>query len=401
MRKLPYSHRGSLSSAGARRAGRPHTGVRRAFTLIEIMIALTVFTILGAAASTFFIKQSRAVTATAGRMDAQQNVSFAMDAIDHDLRVAGVGLGANQPMIIEANQFAVSFNADLVTKDTASVTAASYYDPNVPDSLSLALTPGNKITLPYSAVQYPDSQYWQSPGVVSNAETITYYVTLDSTTARTDDYMLLRRVNSAPPTLLARGLVFPGGAPAFRYFIPGPTVNSRVEVTSPTLPLAFKVGSVGADTMLAKISEVRVQLQAVYRDPLGVDSYRSVNQYVPLLNAGLAHVSACPSPPAAPVSITATAAPSGDSVGVTWPASTDETGGKLDVNSYSVYRRKGSSGPWDEPIYTSPADGVATYTWEDKSVPLGSTYQYAVVARDCTPGLSSLTVGGGTVTPLP
>ena len=364
------------------------------------MIALTVFTILGAAASTFFIKQSRAVTTTAGRMDAQQNVSFAMDAIDHDLRVAGVGLAANQPMIVEANQYAVSFNADLVTKDTASVTAASYFDPNLPDSLALAVTPANKFTLPYSAIQYPDSQYWQSPGLISNAETITYWVTLDSTTARTDDYMLLRRVNNAPPTLLARGLVFPGGAPAFRYFIPGPTVNSRVEITAPTLPIAYKVGQ-AADTMLAKISEVRIQLQAVYRSPLGVDSYRSVNQYVPMLNAGLAHVAACPSPPAAPLTITVTAAPSGDSVAVTWPASTDETGGKLTVNSYSVYRRVGIAGSWDEPIYTSPSDGVVTYSWEDKAVPLGSAYQYGVVARDCTPALSSLTVSGGTVTPNP
>lgn len=364
---------------------------RNAFTLVEIMIAMTLFAILGAAAVTFLIKQTRAVTTTAGRLDAQQNLSFALDAIDHDLRVAGVGLGQRQPMMIEAHPYAVAFNADLVTRDTASVTAASYYDPSVPDSLALALTPAHQITYPYSPVVYPDSLYIQSTGLVSNAETISYYVTPDSTSNIPGTYLMLRRVNSAPPTLVARGLVFPGGAPAFRYFIPGPAVNSRVEVTSPTLPLFFREGNLAADTVLAKIAEVRLQLQAVYRDPLGNNVYRSLNEYIPLLNAGLLHVAACSSPPAGPISATPTAWPTGDSIQIQWPASTDETGGKKDVRSYSVYRRLGTTGSWGTPIYTGPSDGAATYTWEDKGVPLGKLFQYAVVSRDCTPALSPLT----------
>jgi prepilin-type N-terminal cleavage/methylation domain-containing protein len=376
-------------------------GARLGFTLIEIIIALTLLSIVGAAAVTFLVKETRAVMVTAGRLDAQQNVSFAMDAISHDLRVAGVGLGLRQPMIIEAHPYAISFNADLVTSDTASVTAASYFDPSVPDSLALALTPANKIAYPYGAISYPDSTYVQATGLLSNAETITYYFTLDSTTARTDDYLLLRRVNSAPPSLLARGLIFPGGVPGFRFFIPGAAVNSRVEVIAPTLPLYFQEGSVGPDTMLAKISEVRVQLEAVYTDPIEGDVHRSANENVPLLNAGLSHLQACASPPAAPVSITPTAWPSGDSIGLTWPASTDEIGGKRDVKSYSLYRRIGAAGSWNTPIYTSPADGTPTYAWEDKAVPLGQTYAYGIVSRDCTPSLSALTVAGGTVSPSP
>ena len=132
--------------------------------------------------------------------------------------------------------------------------------------------------------------------MISNAETISYWLTPDSNTPRPDDYLLLRQVNSAPATVVARGLVFPGGTPAFRYFIPGAAANSRVEVTSPTLPLYFKAGNVGPDTLLAKISEIELQLQAVYRDPLGHDVYRSVNQFIPVLNAGLLHLAACNSP---------------------------------------------------------------------------------------------------------
>ena len=373
---------------------------RVAFTLAEIMIALTLLTILGAAALSFFIKQTRAVTVTAGRLDAQQNVSFALDDIDHDLRVAGTGLGSGQPAVIEAHPYAITFNADLVTTDTASVTTAGYYDPSYPESLTVALTPAHQITYPFSATSYPDSLYLQSTGVISNAETISYWLTPDSTTLRPDDFLLLRRVNSAPPTVVARGLVFPGGTPAFRYFIPGATANSRVELTAPTLPLYFKAGNLGPDTLLAKVSEVELQLQAVYRDPLGHDVYRSINEFIPVLNAGLLHVSACNSPPQAPTVITTTAWPTGDSVDVTWPASPDETGGKHDVRSYSVYRQSGGVG-WGTPIYTTPASGTPSYDFEDKAVPLGQTYQYGVVARDCTPALSAMTPSGTPVAPNP
>ncbi len=365
------------------------------------MIALTLFTIMGAATLSFFIQQTRAVTTTAGRLDAQQNVSFALDEIDHDLRVAGAGLGVQQPMVIEANAYAVTFNADLVTRDTASVTTASYYDPSVPDSLVTALSPAHMIQYPLSGVSYPDSLYLQASGVVSNAETISYWVTLDSTTLRPDDYLLLRQVNNAAPTVVARGLVFPGGLPAFRYFIPGPATNSRLELTAPTLPLYFKAGVAASDTMLAKIHEVRLQLQAVYTDPLGNSIYRSVNENIPLLNAGLLHLPACGTAPQAPTGIVPTAYATGDSVGMTWPASGDEIGGKQDVRSYSVFRRVGGAGPWGTPVYTVGVLGTPTYSWTDYVVPLGQTYQYGVVARDCTPSLSSLTAAGATVTPNP
>ena len=394
------------ASRPTRAAGHPvpaSQGVTRrsAFTLVEIIIALTLLSILGAAAVTFLVKQTRAVMVISGRLDAQQNVSFAIDALSHDLRVAGVGLGNQQPMVIEANPYAVTFNADLVTTDTSAVTTATYFDPAEPESLTVALKPANKITYPLGTITYPDSTYYQSSGLLSNAETISYYFTPDSTTAVAGEYLLLKRVNNAAPTLLARGIVFPSGQPGFRYFIPGTAVNSRVELLAPTLPLYFKAGSVGPDTMLAKISEIRVQIQAMYVDPVEGDVFRSANENVPLLNAGLAHTQGCLSPPLAPATLTQTAWPSGDSVGVTWPASGDEIGGKHDVKSYSVYRQVSGSGVWNSPIYTIAVAGTPTYAFEDKAVPLGSSYTYAVVARDCTPSLSPLTAGAGNVTPLP
>lgn len=388
-------------SRSTRRSEHRRTSIRSGFTLVEIIIALTLLSILGAAAVTFLVKQTRAVMVISGRLDAQQNVSFAIDALSHDLRVAGVGLGNRQPMMLEATPYAVTFNADLVTTDTAKVSTATYFDPSVPESLTVALTPSNKITYPLGVLMYPDSTYYQSSGLLSNAETVSYYFTPDSTTSVAGEYLLLKRINNAAPTVLARGIVFPSGGPGFRYFVPGAAVNSRVELTAPTLPLYYQIGSVGPDSMLAKISEIRVQLQAMYVDPVEGNIYRSANESVPLLNAGLAHTQGCLSPPLAPVTLTQTAWPSGDSVGVSWPASGDEIGGKHDVKSYSVYREIGGSGVWASPIYTIAAAGTPTYAFQDKAVPLGPSYTYAVVARDCTPSLSGLTQGGGTVTPHP
>lgn len=388
-------------SRSLRRSEHRRAPARAAFTLVEIIIALTLLSILGAAAVTFLVKQTRAVMVISGRLDAQQNVSFAIDALSHDLRVAGVGLGSRQPMMLEATPYAVTFNADLITTDTAKVTTGTYFDPSVPESLTVALTPANKITYPLGAIMYPDSTYYQSSGLLSNAETVSYYFTPDSTTSVAGEYLLLKRINNAAPTLLARGIVFPGGAPGFRYFIPGAAVNSRVELTTPTLPLYYQIGSVTPDSILAQISEIRVQLKAMYVDPVEGNVYRSANENVPLLNAGLAHTQGCLSPPLAPATLTQTAAPSGDSVGVSWPASGDEIGGKHDVKSYSVFRQVNGTGVWNTPIYTIAAAGTATYAFQDKAVPLGPSYTYAVVARDCTPSLSGLTQGGGAVTPLP
>ncbi len=201
---------------------------RAGFTLVEVTMVITLLGIVGALVMPFFLKQSRSVTNTAGNLDAQQSVSFALNMIDHDLRVAGIGTGLNQPQLVEANPLALTFNANLITNDTTAVTTASYYDPAVSNALSTSLTPANKITLPLSATQYPDSTYYQTAGLASPAQTIAYYLRPDSTLVTVPQtYVLWRQVNSASPVMLARGfhaagercslpLLHPGCDNAFR-----------------------------------------------------------------------------------------------------------------------------------------------------------------------------------------
>jgi len=379
---------------------------RAGFTLVEVTMVMTLLAIVGALVMPFFLKQSRSVTNTAGNLDAQQSVSFALNMIDHDLRVAGIGTGLNQPQLVEANPLAITFNANLITNDTTAVTTASYYDPAVSNALSTSLTPGSKITLPLSSTQYPDSTYYQAPGLASPAQTISYYLRPDSTvTTVPQTYVLWRQVNSASPVMLARGFTLPVSNAAFRYYIPGATTNSVQELTvaAGQLPRYFKepqgsVPNTGPDDTLALISEVRLQLTAMYQDQFGNQMFRNVNEAIPLLNAGLQHVSACGAAPAPVGSLTASAyggPTGGDSVQVQWTPSSDETGGAKDVRSYVIYRRTQPSTAW-EPVFNVQAIGLATYTEIDKGLTGGGTkYDYAAAAENCTPALSTLVTQTG------
>jgi hypothetical protein len=73
-----------------------------------------------------------------------------------------------------------------------------------------------------------------------------------------------------------------------------------------------------------------------------------------------------------------------------WLPATDESVGEKDVIRYVLYRRDvPNSGDWGDPFLSIPA-GAAGYTYDDATVEVGNTYQYAHAAQDCTPSLSPL-----------
>src|SRR5215213_8309772 len=102
---------------------------RRAFTLPEMMIAMTLMLLVFAIAIPFFRTQARAVENVSGRSEARQNVRYAVNAIDRELRVAGVGVLDAQPMLVMAGPTAIAFNCDLVSREKKDVSAVSY-DPD-------------------------------------------------------------------------------------------------------------------------------------------------------------------------------------------------------------------------------------------------------------------------------
>ena len=362
---------------------------RPGFTLAEMMIAITLMLLVFAVAVPFVRAQARAVENVSGRSEARQNVRYAVSAIDRDLRVAGVGVVETQPMIVLAAPRAITFNADLITRDDADVSAV-YLDRDADPASVGVMARTNQVTLPGTDVTYPESTYTQSlGGAPSRAETISYWVERDATASRNDQYTLFRRVNATPAQVVVRGILLGSSEPVFRYL----TKNADgvvTEVPATQLPLIHRIAVHGsaddANQPIDQIIAVRVKLTGLYRD-MGTqgDSARSVESTIRIVNAGLMRAAVCGVQPRSGAGVDARylAAPT-PRVQVSWTPSADETGGERDVERYAVYRRAPSESAWGEPI-GSTAAGLSTYTFVDNTVRSGDVWIYGVAAQDCTP----------------
>ena len=390
---------------------------RSGFTLAEVIISMTLLAIIGAAAVPFYLKSLRSVANTAGQQDAWQAASFSLDFVNHDLRLAGQGTVPGQPAVIQMHDSAVSFNANLVTRDTSASTTGAYVDPSVSDSASLGMSSTDKVTLPLSSTQYPRTTYFQSAGILSDAETVSFWVTKDTTTGATPNtYVLFRRVNNNTPQLVARDIVFRSGTdPApFQYFIANPTFpNAVIPVKSSTtpvypFPLVYTTGT-GTDSLLRNIITVRLSLTMQYTNPITKKvSYRTVNEDIPLENGGLPSYAACPGPPGPPTAIqqyvaTANTGPTSDSVIVSWGQSPDEQGGYQNVRQYMLYRKMDTSTTWGTVLTQVTAIGSPRDSFLDYPPLLTSPryYIYGVVAENCTPQMSTVLQTTSAIFPNP
>lgn len=368
---------------------------RRAFTLLEMLVSMALMLMIFAAVVPFFRVQLRSIGKTAGRLDAQQNIRFALATIQRELRVAGGGVVDRQPMIVQADPRAITFNVDLVTQDSADPSAV-YYDKDADPAFTTSLRQSQKITLPGTSRQYPDTTYWEAAGLTSRAETISYWVSPDP--ANPGQYVLYRRVNNADSTIVSSGIVLASGQGIFEYFTLDSASGKTAAIASSALPLYHTAAIHGspADTAKSALTDairiVQVDLYGAMTDP---DSHQLVKRHlqgqVRLLNAGLVRHPTCGNPP---ISVTVTVALALDhkSVTVSWDQSIDETGGEKDVERYMIFRRS-PSGTYGDAI-ASVAAGLSTYTYSDFAVQPGDSWYYGVVAEDCTPSSSGLSEAG-------
>jgi hypothetical protein len=252
----------------------------------------------------------------------------------------------------------------------------------------------------YPAVLYPDTTYLASAGAATNAETISYYLRPDSIGTTANRYLLLRRVNALPPTLVARGLVKDprDTVPFLTYFV-SDTLNRLIPVARTRLPLYHgKIHGAPSDTgrfaLPDSIRAVRVHLLAASRDPrTSKDALRVVETLVRMMNAGLLQHTTCGQPPLGAGSPAAASSPAGapiKSVTVTWTKSGDDGAAEKDIERYAIFRRASSSAAFGDPISSVPA-GKASYSFVDTAVLESATYVYGIAAQDCTPLLSAVT----------
>ena len=373
------------------------TTSRRGFTMLEIMIAMSVLLLVFAMAFPVFRTQLRAMGSTAGRADAQQNVRFAIATMDREVRVAGAGVADAQPLIVQATPYALTFNADYASRDTASeggAFGAVYYDPDLPVGATMSMDPASQVTLPLSSVVWPSVAYYRTSGPRSAAETISFWIAADMSTGSNGRYALFRRVNAMPVDTLARGLVMDANTPPFTY----QTISAAgvvTDVPSASLPAIHVAvhgspADTGSSSLTDQIRFVKVHLIGTFIERDGTQSQRPADTSIRLLNAGLLNHATCGDPPVFGQTVTATASPG--KVLISFNRAMDESGGEKDVEKYVIYRRAPAAA-FADPLASIPA-GQPSYTFTDSQVSTGNQWVYGVAAEDCGGQFSAVSSSG-------
>jgi prepilin-type N-terminal cleavage/methylation domain-containing protein len=378
----------------------------RGFTLVEVLITIVVLAGVFASTVTFLRSQNQSFLDTSRRLDALQNARFALSQVERELRTLGAGVPGQQPMLVYGNTTVIAFNTDYVENDSSSFRWATYYNPNVTDLASQAWLLANAAVIPNSSYSYPPATYTLGNGGVSPAETHIFWLAPDSSTTRTDDYILWQRINNGEREVVSRNLLQMGSKPFFEYFLARRlTTGADTLLITPSalLPLIRRPltsGMTATDTANAvrpdSIQSVRVNFR-VTNGLTGADErIRDVSTVVAVPNNGLILGSVCGRTPfpVASFGVTPDVNPGSGRVDLAWNASPDQEGGEVDVRQYVIYRRVAGATLWEDPVMNLARNpGVTSYAVSIGGHVSGTTYDFAVAAQDCTPATSTLVTG--------
>lgn len=378
-------------AAGALRAG---------MSLLEMLIALLLLTIIVAAALRVLDTQLRGFTAGNERMAVLQNFRFAANVLDQHIRTAGMGVPGQQPFLIYAGENVIAFNADYATNDENDPFAV-YRRLDAPNEEVMSLTRARRIQIPTTAAHYPDTTYFDGPAQ-STAETIIFYFEPDSTADAPGSYVLKRQVNAEEPEVVARNLKrLEEDAPFFEYLrIEGVETGAPSLHTVPAanLPMhhAAPIHGSAADTgrfaLIDDVRAVRVRFTATNGMTGDHEQSSPITRLIRMPNAGLAIHRTCGDSPIFNRELVAevvSSSPDPDIVRLRWLPAVDETGGERDVIRYVIWRKLFGASAWAEPLVSIPA-GMPSYEFNDTRIPGPGVYVYGVAAQDCTPALSPI-----------
>ncbi len=372
---------------------------RRGMTLIEVMCALIVTTLVLAAAMNFFVAQSRSYTAAAKQFNQVQNLRFGADLLDQHLRAAGANTTPGQPPLIYMSASAFAFNADYASSDSG--TTAIYYTPGAPANETQGLLSAQAFNLPgvTPSYSYPTVDYQLAMGIPSPAEEITFWFQLDSTMPTPGVYALYRQVNAGVSEAVVRNILPDSTNPFFTYFKVSTNAmtgaQTLVPVTPAELPAAYTT-----TLMMDSIRAVQVDYLVTNGDTGVLQRVQHFSLMSTLPNLANPELKVCGNPPQTMTTFTATASghPGADSVTLAWAPDVDEWGGERDIMGYILWRRVVGAPTWGSPFASVP-NGQTTYTMVDLSVATGTNVEYAITAQDCTPSFGQPIVSNQVTTP--
>jgi prepilin-type N-terminal cleavage/methylation domain-containing protein len=381
---------------------------RRGVTLLEMLIAITVFSLVMASTLGFLSKQGKGLDRNSTDMGMLQNLTFAGSLLEQEIRLAGANVPFKQPGVIYAGARTIIFNADYASNVDSLY--AVYYNPGLPAGQINALTPSQRFALPGTspAYFYPDSLYYASgaSAIISPAETISWFFQLDASTPPVNDYTLMRQVNNAAPEVVIRNVIQTPGRAFFRYYykkVPtaGTAASSLDTVPTAWMPVIHTEGNHGSvnDVGVAARADSLSMVEVAFTVTNGLTGAnlrsRAISFMVPLPNLAVKKVTSCGDAPILGTSLnanwvinTATSPPDTTMV-LTWARAVDDVGGESDVRAYIIWRRPIGASTWPDPIATVAA-GPTSPSYADESAVTGAPgYQYALAAQDCTPSLSA------------
>ncbi len=385
------------------------------FSLIELLIVMVMMAGLAGAVASLFRSQSRSFSNNAAQFDMVQNGRGAVEEAERIIRTMGAGAPVGQPVLVYGANSVLAFNTDYVESDTTSMRWAAYWDPDVPTGQTEAWSAGTAGVIPNSspAYTYPDQTYELGNGTVSPAETYMFYFASDSSTARTDDYVLYERVNAGTPSVVARNILAASdGSPFFQYLMERTltTGDTLITVTSGMLPMIRRpldASMTASDSQAAvrpdSVRAVRLNFRITNGRTGTEERLRDVSTTIQVPNNGIPLPTVCGRPPLAPASLAVTDTVPGSGVlWLTWPASVDQEAGEHDVLQYILYRRPAASTVWSDPLeVVRVVSGQSSYTVQISDNVPGTAYTFGVEAQDCTPSVSTVTTHNITVSTGP
>jgi prepilin-type N-terminal cleavage/methylation domain-containing protein len=388
----------------------------RGFTLVEMMIALVVLSLVMGATISLLRGQIRTFRLGGERLEQAQNMRYAVSTVDRMLRTTGAGVANQQPMFIYGGDNVVAFNSNY-TNNLQDFCAVNV-NPDAPAGSFEILPVASAYVLPNTAFLYPSMTYAAGACL---AETIVFYFRPDSTTPDPADFVLMQKVNAMPADLVAKNLFAYPGRPFFQYFVHPRTllvppaardslVIAGVAGSGIVLPVQHSVGVHGSpadsagdpsNSYLAdSVKAVRINVRVSNGLTGNEQRLRDIATVVSLPNNGLVQFRDCGTPPllSGALAVTPNLPGQPPSVMLRWPASYDEAAGETDVSQYNIYRKELADPSFGSTLMTVPAGLPPPYTWIDEGVEAGTDYVYAIAAQDCSPA-ESVRLTSATVRP--
>jgi type II secretory pathway pseudopilin PulG len=382
---------------------------RTGFTLVELLIGITMTVAVMGAGFSLFRSQSRFFDTNQQRYDMMQNARGALEEAQRVIRTMGSGVPNSQPVLVYGDNNVLAFNTDYIENDTVSTRWAAYFNAQTPAVETVSWDVSAASIIPGTTYTYPPSNFMLGSGDPSPAETYIFYFSPDASTTRTDDYILWQRVNNGTPFMVARNiLAHPSGLPFFQYFARRTLNTGDTLIIEPTANIPLKrtvVTSTTVDTAAAtrpdSVRAVRMSIRFTNGQNGAAERFRDVQTTIRVPNNGIPMPTVCGRNPIAPASFTVvdTAFGSGK-LWLTWSSSVDQDAGEKDVLQYILYRKLQGATAWSDPLsVVRRIAGQTTYTLMIGGNTPGTPYTFGVSAQDCTPSESTITTLN--VTPHP